>query len=65
MFKNVINPLMSGGNEKLTHTETNLQLKAVGLIKYMWPFYIPPGIKTLLLDIPFCIPPGIKTLLKR
>ena len=31
LFKKVINLLMSGGNEKLTHNETNLQLKAVGL----------------------------------
>ena len=25
------NPLMSGGNKKVTHTSTNLQLKAAGL----------------------------------
>ena len=29
---------MSGGNKKITHTWTNLQLKAAGLFKYVWPF---------------------------
>ena len=24
--------------EKVTHTETNLQLKAASLFKYVWPF---------------------------
>ena len=37
-----INPLMPGGNKKVTHTETNLQLNAqrsaAGLFKYVWPF---------------------------
>ena len=38
----IINPLMPGGNKKVTHTETNLQLKAAGLS--MWTFLLPPGI---------------------
>ena len=29
---------MLGGNKKVTHTETNLQLSAAGLLKYVWPF---------------------------
>ena len=29
---------MSGGNKKVTHTWTNLQLKAAGLFKYWWLF---------------------------
>ena len=24
--------------EKVTHTKTHLQLKAAGLLKYVWPF---------------------------
>ena len=31
----ILNPLMPGGNKKVTHTETNLQLKAAGLFKYV------------------------------
>ena len=27
-FSGVVNPLMTGGNKKVTHTYTNLQLKA-------------------------------------
>ena len=30
-----LNPLMPGGNKKVTHTEINLQLKASGLFKYV------------------------------
>ena len=30
-----INPLMSGGNEKVTHTQTNLQLSAAGLLNFV------------------------------
>ena len=30
-----VNPLMPGGNKKVTHTKTNLQLKAAGLFKYV------------------------------
>ena len=30
-----INPLMPGGNKKVTHTSTNLQLSAAGLFKYV------------------------------
>ena len=33
-----IDLLMPGGNKKITHTSTNLQLKAAGLFKYAWPF---------------------------
>ena len=29
---------MPGGNKKVTHTQTNLQLKAADLFKYAWPF---------------------------
>ena len=29
---------MPGGNKKVAHTKTNLQLKAAGLFKYVWPF---------------------------
>ena len=38
---------MPGGNKKVTHTETNLQLKAGGLFQYVWSFLLPPGIKGL------------------
>ena len=31
----MLNPLMPGGNKKVTHTETNLQRKAAGLFKYV------------------------------
>ena len=31
----MFNPLMRGGNKKVTHTETNLQLKAAGLFQYV------------------------------
>ena len=36
-----INPLMPGGNKKVTYTLTSLQLSAAGLFKYVyvWPFY--------------------------
>ena len=30
-FLKMVNPLMPGGNKKVTHTKTNLQLKASGL----------------------------------
>ena len=32
------NSLIPGGNKKVTHTETNLQLSGAGLFKYVWPF---------------------------
>ena len=35
ILRNIINPLMSGGNKKVTHTKTNLQLKVAGLFKYV------------------------------
>ena len=31
----IFNPLMPDGNKKVTHTETNLQLKDAGLFKYV------------------------------
>ena len=31
----LFNPLMPGGNKKVAHTQTNLQLKAAGLFKYV------------------------------
>ena len=33
--KAVLNPLMPGGNKKVTHTLANLQLKPAGLFKYV------------------------------
>ena len=36
----VFNPLMLGGNKKVTHTET------VGLFKYMWPFCYHQALKS-------------------
>ena len=33
--KDLFNPLMPGDNKKVTHTHTNLQLKAAGLFKYV------------------------------
>ena len=33
-----INPLTHGVNYKVVYTETNLQLKASGLLKYLWLF---------------------------
>ena len=41
-----INPLIPGGDKKITHTETNLQLKAADLFKYVRTF-LPPDIKGL------------------
>ena len=32
------NPLMPGGNKKVTYTSASLQLKPPGLFKYVWPF---------------------------
>ena len=29
---------MPGGNKKVTHTQTILQLSPAGLFKYVWPF---------------------------
>ena len=34
-----MNPLMPGGDKKITHTETNLQLKAADLFKYVRTFF--------------------------
>ena len=42
----VLNPLMPGSNKKVTHTETNWQLSAASLFKYVI-FLLPPGIKKL------------------
>ena len=38
---------MTGGNKKATHTWTNLQLKALGLFKYVMTFLLQLGIKGL------------------
>ena len=44
-----VNPLMSDGNKKVTHTYTNLQLNtersAAGLFKYVWPFSYHQALK--------------------
>ena len=40
-----LNPFMPGGNKKVTHTKTNLQRKAVGLLKYVWPFWYHQALK--------------------
>ena len=39
------NPLMPGGNKKVTHTWTNLHLEAAGLFKYVWPFCYHQALK--------------------
>ena len=46
-IKSTFIPLIPGGNKKVTHTETNLQLKAADLFKYV-TFLLPPGTKELL-----------------
>ena len=30
-----LNPLMPGGNKRVTHTQTNLKLSVAGLFKYV------------------------------
>ena len=42
---NCLNTLMPGGNRKFTHTETNLQLSAAGLFKYVRPFCYHQALK--------------------
>ena len=37
--------LMPGGNKKVTRTETNLQLSAAGLFKYVWRFCYHQALK--------------------
>ena len=37
---------MPGGNKKVTHTLTNLYLKAAGLFKYVWPFGYHQALKS-------------------
>ena len=39
------NPLMPGGNKKVTDTWINLQLSAAGLFKYVWPFCYHQALK--------------------
>ena len=34
----ILKPLTTGVNYKVIHTSINLQLKAAGLFKYIWPF---------------------------
>ena len=41
----LLNPLMPGGNKKFSHSQTNLQLKAAGLFKYVLPFYYHQALK--------------------
>ena len=41
------NPLMPGGNKKVIHTQTNLQLKTAGLFKNVWPFCYHQALKGL------------------
>ena len=41
---------MPGGSKKVTHTETNRQFSAAGLLKYV-TFLLPPGIKGLKLAL--------------
>ena len=36
--QNIFNPLMPGGNKEVTYAQTNLQLIAAGLFKYVWSF---------------------------
>ena len=36
---------MPGRNKKITHTWTNLLLKAASLRKYVWPFYYHQALK--------------------
>ena len=43
--KSNFNPLMPGGNKKVTHTLSNLQLLAAGLFKYVWPFCYDQALK--------------------
>ena len=38
---------MPGGNKKVRHTQTNLQLSAAGLLKYMQPFCYHQALKEL------------------
>ena len=35
MILRALNPLMTGGDKETTHTQTNLQLKAASLFKYV------------------------------
>ena len=43
--KAVLNHLMPGGNKKLTHTLTNLQMIPAGLFKCVWPFCYHQALK--------------------
>ena len=38
MILRALNPLMTGGDKETTHTQTNLQLKAASLFKYVSPY---------------------------
>ena len=44
---------MNGGNKKVAHTWANLQMKAAGLFKYLWPFCYKQVLKGKLLLIIF------------
>ena len=41
----ILNPLMPGGNKKVTYTYTNLQLSATGLFKHVRPFCYHQALK--------------------
>ena len=44
----ILKPFMPGGNKKITHTWTSLQLKTAGLLTEVCvTFSLPPGIKGL------------------
>ena len=45
IFEKLLNTLMPGGNKKVTHTYTNLQLSAAGLFKYVWLFCYHQALK--------------------
>ena len=46
-----LNPLMPGGNKKVTHTSTNLHLSVAGSFKYVWSFYDHQALKGSLVSI--------------
>ena len=43
-----MNFLTPGVHKKVRHIQTNLQVKAVGLFKYGWPFSFPLKSKTII-----------------
>ena len=53
-FQALLNALIPGGNKKVTHIQTDLQLSATDLFKYVRcvTFLLPLGIKGLLHFVP-------------